>query len=105
MQAMQPALSLGDHLMGVALQKGVGADELGHADGLMEQVASEVGEAHLAVDVCQSPRASQVQLEHDDHPTSFLAVLRSLLCRAIAQGNTNMLQHSEMLAKQGVIIP
>lgn len=93
--------------MGVALQKGIGADEMGHADRLMEQVASEIGEAHLAVDVCQSPRASQVQLEHDDHPTSFLgtAVLRSLLCRVIAQGNTEMLQHCEILAMQGVIIP
>ena len=75
---MQPALNVGDHLKGVALQKGIGANELGHADGPIEQVASEVGEAHLAVDVCQSPRASQVQLEHDDHPTSLLAARRSL---------------------------
>ena len=102
---MQPDLNLSDNLMWVALQEGVGADELGHADGMMKQAASEVGEAHLAVDVCQSPRASQVQLEHDDHPASFLAVLRSLLCRATMQGNTKTLQHSEMLAMHGVIIP
>jgi hypothetical protein len=103
-QAMQPNLNLGDHLIGVALQKGIGADELGHADGLMEQVASEVGEAHLAVDVCQSPRASQVQLEHDDHPTSK-EFLSGCAHESSVQGNTNMLQHSEMLAMQGVIIP
>lgn len=104
-QAMQPALNCSDHLIWVALQEGLGASELGHADGVMEQAASEVGEAHLAVDVCQSPRASQVQLELDDHPASFLAVLRSLLCKITAQGSTDTLQHSEMLAMRGVILP
>ena len=102
---MQPAVNLSDHPMWAALQEGIGADELGHAEGVMEQAASEVGEAHLAVDVCQSPRASQVQPEHDDHPAHFLAVLRSLLCKAAVQGSTDTLQHSEMLAMRGVIMP
>ena len=102
---MQPALNLSDHLMWVALQESIGADELGHADGVMAQAASEAGEAHLAVDVCQSPRASQVQLENHDHSAYFLAVLRSLLCKAAVQGSTGTLQHSEMLAMHGVIIP